>query len=187
MEAMKLAGCRNVVLRAMESVSTKERVDPRMIELRTKMLLKGNLGGSSGQSVRSELERNSSMLKKGAGPLPVAESGFVVGGDAAAELSIFAFAGHLPIEQGKYAAADVVGVAVRMEPKVDDVGLKVVLKVKLLARSKSMQQRKKTGSTSTCGKGAKKDKAAKLTFQKDQGAKLQISNFTMSIHKGEEL
>ena len=64
MEAMKLAGCRNVVLRAMESVSTKERVDPRMIELRTKMLLKGNLGGSSGQSVRSELERNSSMLKK---------------------------------------------------------------------------------------------------------------------------
>ena len=59
-----LAGCRDVVLRAMESASTKERVDPRMIELRTKMLLKGNLGGSSGQSVRSELERNSSMLKK---------------------------------------------------------------------------------------------------------------------------
>ena len=95
-----LAGCRDVVLRAMESVSTEERVDPRMIELRTKMLLKGNLGGSSGQSVRSELERNSSMLKKGAGPLPIAESGFVVSGDTAAELSIFASAGHLPIEQG---------------------------------------------------------------------------------------
>ena len=85
-----LAGCRDVVLRAMESVSTEERVDPRMIELRTKMLLKGNLGGSSGQSVRSELERNSSMLKKGAGPLPVAESGFAVSGDATAKLSIFA-------------------------------------------------------------------------------------------------
>ena len=57
----------------------------------------------------------------------------------------------------------------RMELKVDDVGLKVVLKVKLLVRSKSTQQRKKTGSTSTCGKGAKKDKAAKLTFQKRPG------------------
>ena len=33
-----------------------------------------------------------------------------------------------------------------------------------------MQQREKTSATSTCRKGAKKDKAAKLTFQKDQGA-----------------
>ena len=74
-----------------------------------------------------------------------------------------------------------------METKANDVGLEVVLKVELLVRAKSMQQRRKTGATGTCGKGAKKDKAAKLTFQKDQGAKLQISKFTMSIHKGEEL
>ena len=37
-----------------------------------------------------------------------------------------------------------------------------------------MQQREKTGSTSACGKGAKKDEAAKLTFHKDQ-----VSEFTM--------
>ena len=86
-----------------------------MIELRTGTLLKGDLSGSCGQCVGSELERNGSMLKEGAGPLPVAESGFVVSGDATAKLSVFAFAGHLTIEQGENAAADVVGVAVGME------------------------------------------------------------------------
>ena len=75
-------------------------------------------------------------------------------------MSVFAFAGHLTIEQGENAAADVVGVAVGMETKVNDVGLEVVLKVELLVRAKSMQQRKKMGSTGTCGKGAKEDKAA---------------------------
>ena len=124
------------------------------------MLPKGDLSGSCGQCVASELERNGSMLKEGAGPLPVAESGFVVSGDATAKLSVFAFAGHLTIEQGENAAADVVGVAVGMETKVNDVGLEVVLKVELLVRAKSMQQRKKMGSTGTCGKGATEDKAA---------------------------
>ena len=54
------------------------------------MLPKGDLSGSCGQCVASELERNGSMLKEGAGPLPVAESGFAVSGDATAKLSIFA-------------------------------------------------------------------------------------------------
>ena len=118
----------DVVLRVMESVSTKERVDPRMIELRAiLLLLKRNLSGSSGQSVRCELKGNNSMSKKGAGPLPVAKCRFIVSSDAATELTIFAFAGHLAIEKGEDAAANVVGMAVWMETKVDDVGLKIVL------------------------------------------------------------
>ena len=35
--------------------------------------------------------------------------------------------------------------------------------------------------------GCEKNKAAKLTFQKDQRTKLQVCKFTMSINKGEEL
>ena len=37
-------------------------------------------------------------LKESPGPLPAAEGGFVVGGDATAELTVFAFAGHLTIK-----------------------------------------------------------------------------------------
>ena len=70
------------------------------------MLLTRNLSGSSGQSVRRELEGNDSTLKKGASPLPVAESRFVVSSGTATELTIFAFAGHLAIEKGKDAAAN---------------------------------------------------------------------------------
>ena len=108
------------------------------------------------------------MLKEGASPLPVAKCRFIVSSDAAAESSRFAFPGHLAIEEGENAAANVVGVSVWVETRVNDVGLKIVRKIKLLTRAKSMQQWKKTGAASTCWKGAKKNKAAKLTFQKDQ-------------------
>ena len=63
-------------------------------------------------------------------------------------------------EEGEDAAANVVGLTVWVETKVYDVGLKVVLEVELLTRSKTMQQWEKTGSTSTIGEGAKKNKAA---------------------------
>ena len=78
------------------------------------------------------------MLKESACPLPVAEGGFVVGVDAAAKLAVFAFAGHLTIKQGEDAAANIVGVTMRVETKVNDVGVEVVLEVELLVR-KSMQ------------------------------------------------
>ena len=168
-------------------MSSKERVDPGVIELRAVLLLKRDLGRAGGQSVRVELNGDDSVLKEGASPLPITKCGFIVSIDSAAELTILAFAGHLSIEEGEDAAADVVGLTVWVETKVYDVGLKVVQEVELLTRSKSMQQREKTGSTSAGGKGAKKGEAAELTFQKDQGAKLQIGKFTMSIHKGEEL
>ena len=79
------------------------------------------------------------MLKERSGPLPVAEGGFVVGIDTTAELAVFAFAGHLTIEQGENAAANIVGVTMRVETKVNEVGVEVVLEVKLLVRTKSMQ------------------------------------------------
>ena len=53
---------------------------------------------------------------------------------------IFPFPGHLAIEEGEDAAADVVGLTVWVEPKVNDVGLEVVLEVEWVTRSKTMQQ-----------------------------------------------
>ena len=61
----------DVVLRNMKTVSSKERVDPRVIELRAILLLERDLSGASGQSVRVELQGNDSVLKEGAGRLPV--------------------------------------------------------------------------------------------------------------------
>ena len=46
----------DVVLRNMKTVSSKERVDPRVIELRAILLLERDFGGTSGQSVGVELE-----------------------------------------------------------------------------------------------------------------------------------
>ena len=61
----------DVVLRHMETVSSKERIYPRVIELRVILLLEGDFGGASSQSVGVELEGDDSVLKEGAGPLPV--------------------------------------------------------------------------------------------------------------------
>ena len=61
----------NVVLRNVKTVSSKKRVDPRVIELRAILLLERDLSGASGQSVRVELKRNDRVLKESAGPLPV--------------------------------------------------------------------------------------------------------------------
>ena len=61
----------NVVLRNMKTVSSKERVDPRVIELRAILLLERDFSGASGQSVGVELEGNDSALKECTGPLPV--------------------------------------------------------------------------------------------------------------------
>ena len=119
----------NGVLRYMKTMSSKERVDPGMVELRSILLLKGDLGGACGQCVRGELERNDSVLKEGASPLPIAESRFIVSGDAAAELPVFPLSGHLTIKKGKYAAADVVCLPVWMETKIYNVGLEVVLEI----------------------------------------------------------
>ena len=111
-----------------------------------------------------------------------------IGCYAAAKLPVFPFPGHLTIKKGKYAAADVVGLPVWVEPKVNNVGVEVVLEIEWMTRSKAMQQREKTLATGTCRKSAKKNKAAKLTFQKDdQRAKLQVSKFTMCINQTEEL
>ena len=74
-----------------------------------------------------------------------------------------------------------------VESKVNNVGVEVVLEIEWMTRSKAMQQREKTLATGTCRKSAKKNKAAKLTFQKDQRAKLQVSEFTMCINQTEEL
>ena len=52
-------------------MSSKERVDPRVIELRAVLLLKRDLGGASGQGVRVELKGNDSVLKEGASALPI--------------------------------------------------------------------------------------------------------------------
>ena len=52
-------------------MSSKERVDPRVIELRAILLLERDLSGASGQSVGVELEGNDSVLKECTGPLPV--------------------------------------------------------------------------------------------------------------------
>ena len=62
----------NVVLRYMETVSSKERVDPRMVELRSKLLLVGYFCRACGQSVGGELEGDDSVLKECASPLPIA-------------------------------------------------------------------------------------------------------------------
>ena len=150
----------DVVLRDVEALSSKKRVDPGAIELRAVLLLKRNLGRAGGQSVRVELKGDDSVLKEGASPLPIPKCGFIVRIDSAAKLTIFAFAGHLSIEKGEDAAANVVGLTVWVKTKVYDVGLKIVQVVELLTRSKSMQQWEKTGSTSTLGAGAKKNKAA---------------------------
>ena len=61
----------DVVLRNMKTVSSKERVDPRAIELRAILLLERDFGGASSQSVGVELEGDDSVLKEGTGPLPV--------------------------------------------------------------------------------------------------------------------
>ena len=74
-----------------------------------------------------------------------------------------------------------------VEAKVDDVGVEIVLEVEWVTRSKTMQQGEKRFATGACRKCAKKDEAAKLTFQKDQRAKLQVSKFTMRINQNEEL
>ena len=60
-----------VVLRNMKTVSSKKRVDPRVIELRAILLLERDFGGASGQRVGVELEGNDSVLKECTGPLPV--------------------------------------------------------------------------------------------------------------------
>ena len=62
----------NGVLRYMKTMASKERVDPGVVELRSILLLKGDLGGACGQYVRGELERNDSVLKESASPLPIA-------------------------------------------------------------------------------------------------------------------
>ena len=61
----------DVVLRYMKTMTSKERVDPGMVELRSKLLLVGYFRRACGQSVGSELEGDDSVLKKGAGPLPI--------------------------------------------------------------------------------------------------------------------
>ena len=130
----------NVVLRDVKTVSAKKRIDPRVIELRAILLLERNFSGAGGQSVGGKLEGNHSMLKECACPLPVTKSRFIVGVDATAKLPIFPFPRHLPIEEREDAAANVVGVTVRVEAKVDDVGLEVVLEVEWVKWSKTMQQ-----------------------------------------------
>ena len=102
-------------------------------------------------------------------------------------MSIFPLPRHLTIKKGKDAAANVVRLTVWVEAKVDDVGVEIVLEVEWVTRSKTMQQREKSFATGTCRKCAKKDEAAKLTFQKDQRAKLHVSKFTMRINQNEEL
>ena len=115
----------DVVLRERESVSSKKRVDPRMVELRTKLLLEGDLSGASGQSVRGG---NDCMLKEGTSPFPVAKCRFiVVCSNATAELAIFPLAGHLTIEEGEDAAANIVGAPMWVKTKVYDIGLEIVL------------------------------------------------------------
>ena len=61
----------NVVLRNMKTVSSKKRIDPRVIELGVVLLLERDFSGASGQSVGGELEGNDSALKECTGPLPV--------------------------------------------------------------------------------------------------------------------
>ena len=48
----------NGVLRYMKTMSSKERVDPGMVELRSILLLEGDFGRACGQCVGGELERN---------------------------------------------------------------------------------------------------------------------------------
>ena len=62
----------NVVLRYMKTVSSKERIDPGMVELRSILLLEGYFCRACGQRVGGELERNDSVLKECASPLPIA-------------------------------------------------------------------------------------------------------------------
>ena len=62
----------NVVLRYMKTVSSKERVDPGMVELRSILLLEGYFCRACGQRVGGELEGNDSVLKECASPLPIA-------------------------------------------------------------------------------------------------------------------
>ena len=61
----------NSVLRHMKTMSSKKRVDPEMVELRSILLLEGNLGGACCQCVGGELERDDRVLKEGASPLPI--------------------------------------------------------------------------------------------------------------------
>ena len=68
------------------------------------------------------------------------QSRFVVGVDSTAKLSIFPFPRHLTIEERENAAADVISLTVWVKAKVDDVGLEVVLEVKWVKWSKTMQQ-----------------------------------------------
>ena len=68
----RVVGVINGVLRYMKTMSSKERVDPGMVELRSILLLEGDFGRACGQCVGGELERNDSVVKECASPLPIA-------------------------------------------------------------------------------------------------------------------
>ena len=50
-----------------------------------------------------------------------------------------------------------------------------------------MQKREKIGSARTGGQSAKKDEAAKLTFHKDQGTVLHVSEIAIPFNVAEEI
>ena len=155
----------NVVLKDLESVSSKEWIDPGMIELRAKLLLKRDLGGASSQGVRSELKGNNGMLKEGAGPLPVAKRRFIVGSDAAAGRVVdICVCGTSRDRRGRGCCCQ----CSRRGGVGGNEGIRRWAENEVVDEVEVDAATGETGSTSACGKGAKKKKAAKLTFQKDQ-------------------